>query len=79
MTAEDLIGEGVRLARPSMFLDDTPTPSGVVAYWRGDGPKDYDRHRDRYRHRITFDCDWLGRHGVRVGGSVGVYDVTHEG
>lgn len=79
MTAEDLIGEGVRLARASMFLDETPTPTGVVACWRGDGPKDYGRHRDRYRHRITFDCEWLGRHGVRVGGSVGVYDVTHDG
>jgi hypothetical protein len=73
MTPEAVIAEGERLAKPSLFLAESPTPTGVVAYWRG-SRAGY-RGRDGDRHRITFDCNWLSQQGVRVQGSVGVYDV----
>jgi hypothetical protein len=74
MTLQALIAEGERLARPCLFLAEAANPAGVVAYWRGNGRVGY-RGRDGDRHRITFDCGWLSQHGVRVRGSVGVYDV----
>ena len=74
MTPEAMITEGEHLAKPSLFLDETPTSSGVVAYWRGRGHVGY-RGREGDRHRITFDCGWLSQQGLRVQGSVGVYDV----
>ena len=74
MTPEAMITEGQHLAKPSLFLDETPTESGVVAYWRGLGRVGY-RGREGDRHRITFDCGWLSQQGLRVQGSVGAYDV----
>lgn len=76
MTPEAVIAEGERLARPCLFLDESPAPSGVVAYWRG--YRVGYRGRDDDRHRVTLDCEWLSRHGVRVQGSVGVYDVDRR-
>lgn len=73
MTPEAIIAEGERLAKLSLWLDESTTPTGVVAYWRGGGRRG--RRREDDRHRITFDCGWLSQHGVRVRGSVGVYDV----
>jgi len=77
MTPEAIIAEGARLAKPSLFLVESATPTGVVAYWRGGGRVGY-RGREDDRHRITFDCAWLSQHGVRVGGSIGVYDVDRR-
>lgn len=74
MHAEALITEGERLAKPSLFLVETPTQTGVLAYWRGPGRDGY-RGRVDDRHRITFDCGWLSEHGVRVRGLIGVFDV----
>ena len=45
-----------------------------MAYWGGEGRVGYAGRPDDV-HRITFDCGWLSRHGVRVRGTVGVYDV----
>jgi hypothetical protein len=73
VTPEVAIAEGKRLAKPSLFLAESPSPTGVVAYWRGNRPGYRGRADDR--HRITFDCGWLSRQGLRVQGSVGVYDV----
>jgi hypothetical protein len=73
MKAETVIAEGERLAKPSLFLTESPSPTGLVAYWRG--RRIGYSGRDDDRHRISFDCDWLSRHGVRVHGSIGVYDV----
>jgi hypothetical protein len=75
MHPEALIAEGERLARPSLFLSEKPTETGVLAYWRGQGRMGY-RGRADDRHRITFDCGWLSDHAVRVHGSIGVYDVA---
>jgi hypothetical protein len=77
MTCEAMIAEGERLAKPSLFLVETPTPNGAVAYWRGQGRVEY-RGRDGDRHRIRFDCSWLSQQGVRVRGSIGVYDVDRQ-
>jgi hypothetical protein len=77
MTPEALIAEGERLAKPSLHLIEMPTQTGVIAYWRGQGRVGY-RGREGDRHRITFDCGWLAEHGVRVRGSVGVYDVDNR-
>src|SRR5438309_659369 len=74
MTPEALIAEGERLAKPSLLLFEASTPTGVTAYWRGTGRVGYSGREDD-RHRITFDCDWLSHNGVRIRGSVGVYDV----
>jgi hypothetical protein len=74
MTPEDIVAEGDRLAKPSLFLDETPTPTGIVAYWGGGGRVGYPGREDD-RHLITFDCRWLSQHGVRLQGSVGLYRV----
>jgi len=74
VTKDEIVAEGERLAKPSLWLDESPNASGVVAYWGGDGRIGYPG-RDDDRHRITFDCNWLAAQGLRVKGAVGVYDV----
>jgi hypothetical protein len=76
MLANSVIAEGDRLAKPSMLLDETPSSSGVLAYWRGEGRVGY-VGRVEDQHRITFDCAWLAQQGVRVNGCIGVYDVKN--
>lgn len=77
MFADEIIAEGERLAKPSMLLDEKPSPTGVMAYWRGQGRNGYSG-RPEDRHRMTFDCAWLAQQGIRVSGSIGLYDV-HSG
>src|SRR5687768_14039449 len=74
MTAEDLIDEGERLAKPALLLSEDRSPIGPVAYWGGKGRQGH-RGPTAARHRVTIDCGWLSEHGVRVRGSLGVYDV----
>lgn len=74
MTADAIISEGERIAMPCLLLSDAPSQYGVVGYWRGHGLEGY-RGRNGDRHRVTFDCGWLARQGVRVAGSVALYDV----
>jgi hypothetical protein len=77
MTPEAIIAEGEALARRCLFLTESRTAMGVVAYWRGGGRLGYAGREDD-KHRITFDCAWLVRHGLRMQGSVGVYDVDRR-
>jgi hypothetical protein len=77
VTAEDLIAEGERLAKPSLFLAEAPAKGEFAAYWGGPGRAGY-RGRPDDRHRLTFDCGWLAEHAVRLRGSVGVYDVAQR-
>jgi hypothetical protein len=77
MTADDLIAEGERLARPSLLLTPHPSAIGPVAYWGGGGVKSHKAPR-HHRHRVTIDCDWLSHHGVRVQGSIGVYHIDSQ-
>ena len=74
MFVDEIIAEGERLAKPSMLLDEKPSATGEMAHWRGQGRKGY-VGRPEDRHRITFDCAWLAQQGIRVNGSLGVYDV----
>lgn len=77
MTIDELIKEGERLSKPCLLLDETPTGTGVIAFWGGRGRAGYSG-RKTDRHRITIDCQWLSQHGVRVHGSLGVYDVDDQ-
>ncbi len=77
MTIDELIQEGERLSKPCLLLDETPSGTGEVAFWGGDGRAGYSG-RKTDRHRITIDCRWLSQHGVRVQGSLGVYDVDDQ-
>lgn len=74
MEADAIIAEGERLARPALLLDETPTKLGIVGYWGGRGRVGYPGRKDD-RHRITVDCGWLAEQGVRVRGTIGVFDV----
>src|SRR5262245_14114288 len=74
MTTDELVAEGMRLAKPSLLLSETPYESAVVAYYGGNGRSGYSGRNDD-RHRITIDCEWLSLHGIKVAGSLGVYEV----
>ena len=74
ITPDAIIAEGQRLAKPSLWLSEAPSPFGMVAYWAGQGREQY-RGRDDDRHQITIDCRWLSNHGFRLAGSLGVYRV----
>jgi hypothetical protein len=75
MTLDDLMTEAKLLAKPSLLLDEQPSETGVVAVWGGSGFKEGYGGRDGYTHRITIDCEWLANQGIRIQGSLGVYDV----
>jgi hypothetical protein len=77
MKLDELIQEGERLSKPCLLLDENSSEMGAVAYWGGKGRKGY-RGRSSDRHRVTIDCQWLSKHGVRVQGSLGVYDVDEQ-
>jgi hypothetical protein len=77
MFPEAIIAEGEVLCKPSLLLDETPTQTAVVAIWGGRGRHGY-LGRDDDRHLITFDCGWLAQCGLRVNGSVGVFDVDQR-
>lgn len=79
MSVESLISEGEKLARPCIQLVEESTSTGILAYWRGEGRKTGQGRPDD-THRITFDCDWLSKHGLKFKGSIGVYDINphHE-
>jgi hypothetical protein len=74
MTIKELIAEGERLAKPSLLLNERPSDTGIVAYWGGRG-RQGSRLPAGDRHWITLDCAWLANHGIRVRGSLGVYEV----
>ncbi len=73
MSQNPLLVEGERLAKPSLLLSEAESSSGIVGYWRGSGRLGYGPRDDR--HRITIDCTWLSQHGIRIRGSLGVYDI----
>lgn len=76
MNLADLIREGEHLAKPSLVLTEQPANNPIVAYWGGTGRTDLParaRSFSNNEHRITLDCGWLAKHGVRLTGSLSVY------
>ena len=77
LSASDLIAEGKRLSKPSLLLSDKPNGGAVVGYWRGH--REGFEWRPGFEHRITVDCQWLASQGIRVRGSLAIYDVDGYG
>jgi hypothetical protein len=71
MNANDLIAEGERLSRPSLFLSDKPVSELFIGIWGGKGL--VDPGPGPWKHWLSLDCSWLAKQGLPLEGIISVY------
>jgi hypothetical protein len=81
--ADELIAEGLRLARPCLLLGSWQQGE-VTGYWGGKGPRrrpdgpGIRRSGVRWKHRVSVDCAWLVHQRIipdlHEGTHLGIYE-----
>jgi len=76
MDADQLIAEGLRLARPSLVLRAGGCGGRPAGYWGGAGavpppPGDW-------RHWLTVECGWLHDQGLPLRGCLSLYEAAGD-
>ncbi len=76
MDAEQLIAEGLRLARPSWLLRLRRGDERLAGIWGGSGI--IPSHAGALKHWVTVDCSWLSRQGLPLRGCLSLYQNDDE-